>query len=185
MNIALKKPGGGEYYIASIRKDNGHYVIRGKCILPSGKLRQRGREFTSDSFAGAKKRCRQLASMKVKRRGYTVIQLEQIPDAVVPFLERPPDMQLTKTEMVKFLRETRRERYVVFKDVTGLEEYFDAGVEYIAYETRDKEVIKVHDRFGTIRQVFRERLESVEPTELCMQLRAMNVRPKRKSSPDT
>ncbi len=94
-------------------------------------------------------------------------------------------MQLTVEEMIGFLKEARRERYIIFKDVSGLEEYFDVDVEYLGCQTRDKETIAVYDRFGELRNVFKKRLASIEPTERCLQLRALHVRSKRESSSST
>ena len=168
MNIVLRRPDGREYYLVAVRKDDGRYVTQGKCIRAVGGLRGRGCSFIYASLAEAERKCRILARTKVKRRGYKRIQLEQLPEHIVPFLEPPPETQLTTKEAIELLKETRRERYVVFKDVSGLEEYFDADVEYLARQTRNKETIAIYDRFGELRNIFKERLASIEPTERCL-----------------
>jgi len=181
MNIALKKPDGREYYLAVIRRLNGHYSAQGKCVLRDGKLRTFGRPFECESLGSAQRRCRQLAKLKMKRRGYKQIRLDQLPESVIPFLEPPPEMRLTQEELIELVKDTKRERYVVFEDTAGLEGYFDKGVEYLGHETKEEGVLQVYDKFGELRHVFRERLASVEPTERCLELRKLNVRPQGKS----
>ena len=176
MNIVLKKPDGAEYYIACIRRENGHYVTQGKCVRPVGTLRERGRAFEFESLVDARRKCRRLAKAKMRRRRYVQIQAEQLPESVLRFLEMPPDTQMSPEEMIQFLKETRRERYVVFADVSGLDDYFDAGVEYMGRITRDKDTLLVYDRFGEPRNVSKSRLSAVEPTERCMELKVMRCR---------
>jgi len=93
------------------------------------------------------------------------IGLECLPPGVVRHLEVPPEMQVSPEELVLILRQAHLERYVVFGDNSGLEEYFDIGVQYLGFEMEDKYTVKVFDRFGVLRECFTNRMSSVEPTE--------------------
>jgi hypothetical protein len=165
MNIALQTPG-GEFYIACIKKNGGPYIVVGKYILPDGTVRQFGQEFRFDRLEDAEKRCRAMAKMKVRKKGFLPVLLEDLPEATHRHLEIPPDMQLTPEEMIEFVRDARRERYVVFGDVFGIEAYFDLGVEYLALTVPgDDEHFLVYDKYGEKRHYHKDRMESVRMTE--------------------
>ena len=100
----------------------------------------------------------------MKKRGWLAVDLEKLPPLVVRFLEVPTDMMVTPEELVMILRKAQVERYVVFGDTAGLEEYFDKGIEYLGYVTDDENIIKVFDKFGTPRDCFSRRFQSIEPT---------------------
>lgn len=125
-----------------------------------------GQYFSFQTLREAEEKVKDLVKTKIKRRDWTPIDLENLPNAVVKHLEVPPDMQVTPEEMVLILRKAIAERYIRFSDVTGLEEFFDAGVEYLGYLSDDDEnILKIFDRFGALRDCFRNRMSLVEPTE--------------------
>jgi hypothetical protein len=172
MNVAMWSGKRKEYYIASVRKhanDDGRSVARGKRVAMNGKLLElcSGFEFATEGEAALK--CRGLAKMKARKKDYVPVALEKLPKEVQAHLEVPTDMQMTPQEMVAFIVEAKRERYVVFADVTGMEDSFDAGVQYLGYETDDVLMLKVYDRCGALKECFRSRTKSVEPTERALE----------------
>lgn len=166
MNIVLKSSTNKrpEFFIACIKK-NGTYHVYGKYVSFDGVLRIVSKSESFPTEAQARLRCRSLAKSKIRKKGFIEIGLGEIPKRVVPFLEIPPDMQLTAEEMILMIQKTRRERYVVFKDVNGIEESFDVGIEYLAEITDDEGVLTVYDRFGEARQCFVERMSAIVPTD--------------------
>lgn len=172
MNIALHNPGDSDFYIASVKKSDDDFVALGRRIGGDGKVISVGLAFKFQDKKAAKDKVKGLIKTKIKRRRWVPIDLEKLPKKVQKFLEVPPEMQVSPEEMVLILRDAKAERYVIFEDVNGLEEYFDVGVEYIGYQTEDKETIKVFDRYGTLREVFLRRMKTItlteRSTEACM-----------------
>lgn len=165
MNIALRSIYGNEYYLASIRRTKTEFIVAGKRINQGGHVIAVGQSFSFASQKEAEKRIKDLVKTKVKRKGWTPVDLENLPRPVVRLLVVPDEMQVTPEELVLVLRSASKERYVVFKNVCGLEEYFDSDVEYIGYVTDEENVVKVFDRFGVLRDCFTDRMRSVIPTE--------------------
>jgi hypothetical protein len=164
MNIVLKKLRPVEYYIACVKK-NGSFMVHGKYITKEGKIREQSKSGPFDTYEEGIIRCRSLAKMKIRKKGFYEVELADIPEKVCVHMEVPPDMQITPAEMLAVMRGAKAERYVVFKNVLGLEESFDLGVEYLATVTEEDGVLSVYDRFGETRQCFEERMESIVPTE--------------------
>ena len=164
MNIPLRGRD-GSYYIACV-KHNGVFVVVGKRLNTDGSLRELGQEFRFDSIEEAKKRCRSLAKMKVRKKGFVQIELDSLPLEAHRHLEIPTEMQLTPEELLALVREARLERYVVFKDVTGMEVYFDEGVEYLALiDESDPDFLIVFDRYGEKRNCRVDRMDLIRETE--------------------
>lgn len=158
-----------EYYIACVRR-NGRYSARGKRVDQVGRLIEMCAAFEFDTQREAERRCRDMAALKCRKHRYVRLELDALPRPVQEHLEVPPDMQMTPWEMVEFLEMAPRERYVVLRDVRGMEEHFDAGVQYVGYETADGECVAVYDRFGVLRECFVERVASMEPTERAVEM---------------
>lgn len=153
-----------EFFIACIKR-NGSYHVYGKYVYSDGRLRVVSKSEAFQTELEAKERCRSLAKTKIRKKGFVEISLCDVPVKIAPFLEVPPGTQITMEELIKMVHENRRERYVIFKDVNGLEGYFDVGVEYLAKTTDEEGVLLVYDRFGNTKQCFAERMESIVPTE--------------------
>lgn len=166
MNIILYNAPGREYYIVSLKVGNPNgYQVVGKRVREDGRMFAFGQPSLFQDRKLAERRVRDQIKIKIKRRGWQRVNLESLPDPVVKFLEVPPEMQVTPEEMVMILRKAPVERYVIFKDVTGIEEYFDAGIEYLGYVTDDAHIIKVFDKQGKLRDCFATRMLEVIPTE--------------------
>lgn len=164
MNIVLKKTRPVEYYVACVKK-NGAYVVYGKYVTKDGELREHSKSEPFRTESEAVVRCRNLAKMKVRKKGFKELPLDEIPEKVAKHMEVPPNMQVTAEEMLQHIKQARSERYVVFSDVGGMEEYFDVDVEYVAHTTDEEGVLTVYDRFGDSRQCFAERMKSIVATE--------------------
>jgi hypothetical protein len=122
----------------------------------------------------AMRRCRQLAKTKMKMKDYETLPLERLPKTVQEHLEVPVEMQISPEEMVKLIAQAKLERYVVFEDVDGIEDYFNAGIEYIGYLVED-DFLEVHDKFGDLRHCFASRMSSVRLTERAEQVGGGNA----------
>lgn len=178
MNIVLHNTKGDEYYIVSLKvgQNAGGYLAIGKRVSNDGRLISIGQTSRFQDRKLAERRVRDQIKIKIKRRGWQRVNLESLPVKVVKYLEVPPEMQVTPEELVMVLRKAQAERYVIFKDVAGLEEYFDAGVEYLGYVTDDEHTIKVFDRFGALRDCFINRLLSVDLTERAIESKTSKIR---------
>jgi hypothetical protein len=173
MNIALNTfSQSQEHCIVSVKNVGGRYLVRGKRILPSGDVKVQGEDFWFDNLKDATTKCRDLAKIKMKKRGWKPVDLVELPKNVVQHLEVPPDMVVTPEEMVLILREIESERYVVFSNVFGLEDRFDLEVEYIGYECDDgkNKFLKVFDKFGKLSSCFSDRFSSIVPTERALEV---------------
>jgi len=167
VNLALTSDTG--FYIASVRKIGGSFAAQGRRVTKTGRLEADGQAFICSDKRAAEHKVREMVKTKVKRKGWKPVSLQELPKSVMKFLDVPPEMQCTPEELVFILKSAAKERYVVFENVAGLEEYFDVQVEYIGYDT-DEGSIKVYDRFGVLRDVFTSRLKSVQPTEQAIEV---------------
>ena len=167
MNLVVWCPKKEEYYLACVKRSAGGegYVAFGKRISKDGKLLEMCKGFELPSEEEAEAKCRELAKTKRRKRGGKAMEVFELPKPAQRFLEVPADMQVTPEELALLAEEARREVYVVFEDVTGMEEWFDAGVQYVGSETADKDVLRVFDKFGERRSCFRSRARSIEITE--------------------
>lgn len=164
MNIALQNVNGADFYIAALKKDGDDFIAFGKRVSRDGRLMSVGQEFRFQNRRMAEAKIRELVKTKIKRRGWVPVNMENLPEKVVRYLEVPPEMRVTPEEMVLILRDAQAERYVIFSDVSGLEEFFDVGIEYLGFEV-DEHIIKVFDRFGSLRDCFVHRMKAVQLTE--------------------
>jgi hypothetical protein len=159
-------PGTGAYYIATIRKtDTGNWGVRGKILHEDGSLKQMGDEKFFSTRSHAEKACRKLAKRKRAMRKYEDINLTELPEAALEHLEPDADNWVDPTDMVKMIEEAKKERYVWFRDITGIEAYFQIGWEYLAYITEDPDIYRVMDKYGEWRECMTARFAKIENTE--------------------
>jgi predicted DNA-binding WGR domain protein len=103
--------------------------------------------------------------LRVKKKHYYQ-ETNDFPEEILPYLKVEVDNQISNKEALALIDEARRERYVVFKDCTGIEDCFDEGVEWIGYiDPNDDAFMEVMDRYGELRTVSIERLSSIDFTE--------------------
>ena len=174
MNIALWSKERKEYYIASVKEHSnepGRFVACGKRISEDGHLIERGMSFDFDSEQNARVRCRGLAKMKKRKKGMVDVPLDKLTTAVQVHLAVPSDMQVSPQEMVLIILNAKSERYVTLKSVSGIEEQFDTNIEYLGFDVdEENDVVKVYDRFGVLREVFRDRIATIKPTERALEV---------------
>ena len=175
MNIVLFNPFNTVYFIASVRKENGFSVITKK-VSKEGILLARGSDFKFELEREAEQRVRDIIKIKIKKKGLCSVDLDKLPLGVVNFLEVPTDMMVTPDEMMLIIKEAQSERYVIFRDTTGLEEYFDKGIEYLGYLTDDVNTLRVCDKLGLFRECFVQRFQSIALTERAIDLRMKDLR---------
>ena len=176
MNIVLTRKSDTnkvEFYLAAVKRSGDIFTAVSKRISNDGRLIAIGPGFKYEMEKEAKKKVRDLIKIKMKKQDWKPIDLSLLPVPVMKFLEVPPEMQVTPEELVMILRDAQKERYFTFSDVAGLEEYFDAGIEYIGYETGDAQTFKAFDRFGTLRECFTRRLSKIEPTERAIEAKTL------------
>ena len=183
MNFVLKIPrDGGGYFIISILRDGDEFIIRSKRIDSHGNILVwndvKGDGYSIAHFQTleeAKKRAQTIAAMKTKKKGMIEILDKDFPDIVKAKLAAPIDSQINQDELMEIVKQFRKERYVIFKDVAGLEEFYDLGVEYVGYITEDPDIIDVFDKFGSVRGVLVSRLQACDDTEQCKEAWAVGV----------
>lgn len=154
-NFVMYDPKQQHFNIRGVRRSEtgDTYSIIGKKVSPSGHLHKQWVDSFAASESDAILRCKAIVKMKVRKHKFVVVPVTELPDPVLKFPEFPLDMQVTPEEMVRIIMDARRERYVTLGNVYGIEEFFDAGIPYIAYVTDDPEILKVYDKFGVLRDV--------------------------------
>lgn len=165
MNIVLIDPLHQHYYIIyTMESLHGGWVCCAKTVDNNGKIISMGDKQPSETIKDARNQARHRAKVKVKKKNYCVITIREMPDPVIAHLELPQYMQVPRDDLVKLIEEASEERYVIFKNVTGIEDFFVEGVEYMAHVT-DNGMLKVFDACGMPHVCFPDRMHSVKETE--------------------
>lgn len=160
-----------EYFcIYPIRMSDGSWSAGSRAILNCGKVRTVGSKSHCKSFKDARSKCKSRAKLKIKQ-GYVEVNIDSVPSEIV---SKIPDHSnsISPNEMIEYMSEIDRERYVVFTDTCGTSGGFQEGIEYLAYKEPDG-FLKVMDDFGNPRIVSHDRLKSCIRTEESEQLKKM------------
>ena len=174
MNIILKRINHVEYFISCVKKHSDTaFIVYGKYISKEGAIRTQSKSSIFSTERQAMDRCHSLAKTKIRKKFFIEIPLDEVPDNVSAHLEIPAELQVTAQELILHIKEARKERYVIFKEDFGLDEFFDAEVEYLGLVTEDEDILTVFDRYGDPRQCFVERMKSIIPTEDAEQAKGM------------
>ncbi len=177
MNVVLKESReNGGYFIVSIIKEHDKFYVRTKRVDGNGNVLVwndlsdggSGKLYYS-TFEEAKKRAKHIAKLKRDRKSMVNVQNMELPEAVKKQLAVCVDAQLNADEMMELLKASRKERYVTFTDVAGIEEYFDIGVEYVGNTTKDPIMMDVFDKFGNLKGILVSRLTNIRKTEVCLE----------------
>ena len=170
MNIVLRKPDSEEYYVVYTQESiRGGFFCGAKVVSFCKESESPSHmAYCEQNFFKTKedsaKRCRSRAKTKMRKRGCVRVEFEDIPEKLFPGVELPLDMNINEKELIEKAREAKRERYVIFSDVSGMENFFEVGGEYLAHEKSDG-FLSVYDRFGECRECFADRMKSITPTE--------------------
>jgi hypothetical protein len=172
MNEVLREPDDSLYVISLRHIENNAtgFTVSSKCLWKDGNFRCKGTVSSFKTLAEAKKKLKDMAKTKVKRRGAVPVSITELPEDAFRHLAPELGSQISQEDMVALIEKSRRERYVVFKNVSGLEEWFDTGIEYLAEKGEDEEFMTVYDRYGDPRDTLRVRFESVRDTEVAEEL---------------
>ena len=172
MNIVLKNPKTPDYYMVGIWKEDNSYVVKSKqlyCVDVFVQLTNTNVVATFESLQGAKRRCHVWAKIKESRKAVVRVADDNVPSTILPHFAPATESRLTESELLALVIWTRRERYVVFNNVSGMERYFDTGLEYLGYTTDDPDLFDVYDKCGKLRSVKASiRFQSVVKTEDCL-----------------
>lgn len=167
MNIVLRQNHPeGDFYITSIRRtQTGLWGVRSRMIRMNGELRGSGQELYYKNRKAAEKACRGRAKKKKKLKGYVESSINALPEDALIYLAPDPENVIDTPEMVALIKASKRERYVYFKEVIGVEDLFKIGLEYLAYITSDTDIMEVEADDGTRHNCMVSRFERVEFTE--------------------
>jgi hypothetical protein len=176
MNIVLKHPD-DSFTIVSVLKDKmivkdqpvDGFSVRTARMWPDGKVHRWEVVAKYLTLKEAEARAKTLAMMKRKHRDCVEVFEDRIPSGIKKAMAAPVEAQVTGTELISLVMQARKERYVTLKDIVGLEDFFDAGVEYVGYTTDDANILDVFDRFGKSRGVRIDRIDKVSKTEQCIE----------------
>jgi len=170
MNLVALNCATDDYYLASVSMNSkGLYVVNGTFFRRDGD-EDSGAEFCFPDRKSAERKCRRLITMKVKRAGYTATEASNAPSGVIVHFKPSLDNMVSPDRMLQMAREARRERYVIFDDIVGIEDRVDAGLEYIGMlDLDDPEYIFICDRNADWFQANMNRFSSVVLTERALE----------------
>jgi len=161
----------GHFYLASVWVEvDGKYVVSATYLLPDGTRRAEGGRYEFELKDSAVDKCRRLMRAKRRIKGYNQVGLDRLPAPGRRFLKPELDEYVPPEQMLRMVSEAARERYVEFECVTGIEDRFDEGVEYLALQDEEDGFYDVWDRFGVQCRCHESRFSRLEPTERAMEV---------------
>ena len=165
-----------EFFICSVLRINEkYYAVSRRVNIRGTLLSHSSRECLNEKDAESK--IKTLANIKEKKRNWKIISVGSLPNSCVKFLIPEPKNQIPYDEIVPKIKEAKQERYVTMDDNSGFEEYFDVGIEYLAFCTSNNCTLNVIDKFGNLRNCFFNRLKNIRLTERaeeCVKLGLLN-----------
>lgn len=165
MNRVLLKPLPKAYLLYCIHKMPDGYAVRSKQIADDGRVSNIMDIEQYKLVTEARDRIRTLVKLKQERKGLSLVHFEDVPPFVFNHFENEETDIVSNDVMLAQIDAAKRERYVTFSDVTGIENRFDLDVQYLALDTGFKETLDVTDKFGEVCTCFMSRFSSVELTE--------------------
>jgi hypothetical protein len=171
MNELMRSIETGEFYLIGVRMTvDGNYEVLSHFLLADGTIRARGGASVHKSERHAKNKVRSMIRTK-KKREYVCVDMAWLPRRAVKYLQADLDKYVTPEEMKRMVAEAALERYVEFDCVTGIEDRFDEGVEYLALaDTEEDEFYYVYDRNGVKCHCHKSRFSRLEPTERAVEV---------------
>lgn len=178
MNLLARNEDTGHFYLVGVSMGvDGMFVASAVYLLPDGTRRAEGGSFRFDTKERAVEKCARLLRSKRRMKGFKErCDLDRLPEPGRRFLKPDLDNYIPPDEMLKMVDEGARERYVEFECVTGLEDRFDEGLEYLALADDDEDgFYDVWDRYGVPCRCHESRFSRLEPTERALELEAVGV----------
>ena len=159
-----------EYYVSSAKRSGSEYVAQGRRVSESGEFIEACQKFFFKTQVEAERKARDLAKVKRSLHGCVHVSEVDVPECVKRHLGFSMGEQVTAEELERMLKDARKERYVVLGNVSGIENWFDAGVEYVGCRSEeDGEYVWVYDKFGNFKELCMERVASVRLTEKALE----------------
>jgi len=180
MNFVLKVRNLEQYTIYGVRKTIDGFMVRSKTIDGNNRVLAAIDIDLQPTLEDANEAARKVALMKSALKGRIVV--DDPPDFVKKHFEICDREWVSNQQMEGLLTAAKRERYVVFCDILGMEGRFDLGVQYLAFETDDAEFFEVTDNFGKTSLCSKSRFASVELTEASREVEALELRGKRREA---
>ncbi len=171
MNLVTRTPE-GDWYLVGVRMDvDGQWLTRSVRLTAEGFFLREGFHKTFPDRDEAEDKARDLIKVKVRKAGHIPVSLCQLPQAAVPHLVAETEDWIPPSEMLQLIHTARRERYVTFVDLTGLEDRFTEGLEYIGLTVDDQDYLEVYDNEGKLCTCLRSRL-TIKLTEMAEEVGA-------------
>jgi hypothetical protein len=167
MNRVMKDQQGNWYIITIQKTGSGKFpfVVEGFHLWQNGSLRSKGGTRIFSTREEADRCVKRMVRNKKKVRGFLDSDVTALPNEGIRYLRSDVEKQMSNDEFLDFVRSIKRERYVFFEDVTGMEEKFDTGLEYLGILNEDSDYIDVYDRFGNPCTCHLERFSKIVKTE--------------------
>jgi hypothetical protein len=168
MNVVLVKGSPPRYSLYCIHKEIGErFTVRVKVLDEKGSLIEIRDIPGFTILQSAKERLKGMVKIKQEKGKMNYVQ--NPPDWICAHFEDENKLIVSNDEMLQSLKDALKERYVCFKDNSGLEDKFDLDVEYLAIHLGDDEFIDVYNKYGEICTCMSTRFASVKKTEDCLE----------------
>jgi len=172
MNLVAKNKLSGEFYLLGITMNaDGHYAVSTCHLYADGSLRTRGEVvFTFETKEQAVNKCKSMLRVKFNKRGFVSCSMLDVPPVGRRYLKPDVDTFVEPEEMLRLMDAARREYYVEFDCVDGIEDRFDEGLEYIAMkDLEDEEFFDVYDRYNEPCHCHISRFSRCQKTEIALE----------------
>jgi hypothetical protein len=180
VNFVIKVPKLEQYTIYGVRRVMDGYAVRSTTVDAKDRVLASADIDFLPTLEEANEQAERIALMKAALKGRLVV--DSPPAYVKRHFERDDQEWVTNQQMTGLLTAAKRERYVIFRDVKGMESRFDIGVQYLALDTGDEETLDVTDNFGETSSCLKGRFVSVELTEAGKEVEAIELRGKRREA---
>jgi hypothetical protein len=162
MNFVVKPRNLEQYTIYSVRKTMDRFVVRSRTIDGNNRVLADTDIDIQPTLEAANESARRAVLMKSTLKGRIVVN--DPPDFVKKHFENCDRDWVSNQQMLSLLEAAKRERYVFFRDIDGLERRFNLGMQYLAINI-GQETFDVVDNFGEVCACSTSRFASVELTE--------------------
>lgn len=180
MNFVIKPRNQNQYTIYGVRRTMDGFAVRSTTVDGKDRVLAALDIDFLPTLEEANKQAERIALMKAALKGRLVVA--DPPAFVKGRFEKCDQEWVSNQQMSDLLSAARRERYVVFRDIKGLEGRFDPRVQYLAFDVGDEETLDVTDNFGETSSCLRDRFASVEMTEAGKEVETIELRGKRREA---
>lgn len=156
-----------KWYLVTVSLNtDGLFLVESFSFDKDGNLNEKGLREVFCKRKNAENRSKRAIKTKIKRRNYKEVDPNRLPAKAKCYFKPDLDLSVTPDQMKKMIEDAKREVYVYFNNVTGLENYFVDGIEYLGYyDTENEDIINVYDKFGSLRSCSKNRFSDIISTE--------------------